>query len=142
MGFIRAQFALIAMVVVSACARPAESLPARPALEPVEYGEQCAAARQLARDSAGSPAITPPRALQLLIPPLPIPMDVRRQAAVVIIRVDSAGKFAPGDLTLIGPPNRAYQDRMRRTLISGLEFYPARIGKCGVNGTAKLTFEF
>ena|SRR5690349_17613577 len=148
MGFLRiAPFVTISLMV-SACARPAEIgrvewfTPPGLALEPLEYGEQCAAARQLARDSASSLSIIPPKPLRMMIPPMPVPMNVRRQSAVVTIRVDSAGKYAPADLTVTGLSNKDYQDRVRRGLLTMLEFYPAHIGKCAVNGVSQLVFEF
>jgi hypothetical protein len=109
---------------------------------PLEYGEQCADARRRALGPETPAGLVLPRTLQFVIPPVPAPLRVRGRTALVTVAVDSVGKFKPADLLVSGLNDPEYTSRIRKSLIAGLEFYPAHIGKCAVAGTAWLTFQF
>jgi hypothetical protein len=110
------------------------------AREPLEYGDQCAEARRSANDSVPPPGYTPPRAVQIPLPPMPVPEAMRRKTAVITMRVDSVGLQVPSTLTISGLPQHEYLTRMRHAL-GGVQFYPAHIGKCAVAGTYEMRIE-
>ena len=123
-----------------ACRRPAA--PPAPGPAP-RYGPECADAIARARAEPAQPAITPPRATQLFIPPVR-PRSARTAGGAIVaayeVPVDSAGRADTAAAVLRGVSDTAYAARVRRAM-QRAQFRPAVLDGCGVPGTARVTFQ-
>jgi hypothetical protein len=109
-------------------------------LETPEYGEQCAEARRQARDSVVPPGYQTPTLLRVVVPPMPVPEKLKKSRVTIGFAVDSAGNIDLQNTTITGIGDRAYVSRLRRQF-RDYEFYPARVGRCGVRGRYQMVID-
>jgi hypothetical protein len=128
----RAIVAILA-VAVGGCVHPHEY----PGLD---YGPACDDARlRVAKDPhtfGFHGAVT----TELVLPPMPVPMSVDGDTAVVDLVVDPYGRPKDGTIRVVGVRNAEYRAKIVRA-VAATQFSPAHLGGCALEGTAHLTYQ-
>jgi hypothetical protein len=112
-------------------AKPESSRVSRPECEPQRIRVQAQPAPE---------GLTPPFALHVVMPPVPIPTALHGATAVVNFVVDDAGKPVKGSIHITGLADSSYVRRFV-TLMESTEFTPAQFQGCPVPGSARMTYQ-
>ena len=105
----------------------------------LRYGPACAVARDQARREPPPASLVHPRPLELPVPPMPVPTDVRGDTAVLEIRVDSLGWPVKGGARVTGLTNADYERKLL-AMARRLRFVPGQLDGCAVGGRFVVTY--
>lgn len=121
---------------ISACASAPEPVPDYTA--GLRYGAECSDARARAGSGDSVQGRQPPEAMEMFVPPVPVPKAVRGQVALITIGVDSLGVPVPASIQVEGLADQRYAAKLAK-LYARLRFRPAALDGCAVSGIFRLT---
>jgi len=129
-------------------AHPSASLPegitAKPLDDPLagfQYGPECAAFRERARDTLPIAGLYMPTLLQMPMMPMPVPSNMQKVKLTIDFVVDSVGNARGVAIVANKPGNARYIESVRRQ-VEQYKFRPAHIGACAVQGNYTLIYDF
>ena len=104
----------------------------------LRYGPECASARDQARSEPLPSSIVHPRPMELFIPPMPVPNNLRGKTALLEIRVDNLGRPEKGGVRVTGLQNSGYAKKLL-TQTRRMRFVPAQLDGCAVEGRFRIS---
>ena len=87
------------------------------------------------------PGLEPPRPAKLVIPPLPLPDNVRGSRSVIRLVVDTLGSVMQDSVTVCGITNSSYARRLAEAVFR-MPFRPGRLAGHPVIAPAVIRYDF